>query len=90
MAIMPAGKEPEPGVFARAVSHEVRHLLTDRRVSGAQMAGMIGRSQSYVSKRLRGESSFTANDVESICRALNKDLLELLTAAVRRMRQSRD
>ena len=89
MTIMPAGKEPEPGAFARAVSHEVRHLLTDRRVSGAQMAIMIGRSQSYVSKRLRAESSFTANDIETICRALNMDLLELLTAAIRRARSGR-
>jgi transcriptional regulator with XRE-family HTH domain len=89
MTIMPAGKEPAPGAFARAVSHEVRHLLTDRRVSGAQMAAMINRSQSYVSKRLRAEASFTANDVETICRALNMDLLELLTAAVRRARSGR-
>lgn len=89
MTIMPAGKEPEPGAFARAVSHEVRHLLTDRRVSGNQLAGMIQRSQSYMSKRLRGESSFTANDLETICRVLDKDLLELLTASVRRMRATR-
>lgn len=87
MAIMPAGTEPEPGAFARAVSLEVRHLLTDKSISGAQLAGMIGRSQSYISQRLRGERSFTANDVETICRVLDIDLLELLTAAVMRMRQ---
>ena len=87
MAIMPAGTEPEPGAFARAVSLEVRHLLTDKSISGAQLAGMIGRSQSYISQRLRGERAFTANDVETICRVLDVDLLELLTAAVMRMRQ---
>jgi len=86
MTNMPAGKEPQPGPFAVAVSIEVRHLLTDRMVSGNQLAGLIGRSQSYMSKRLRGESSFTANDVEAICRVLNQDLLELLTAAIKRMR----
>lgn len=89
MTNMPAGKEPVPGAFAVAVSQEVRHLLTDRMVSGNQLAGMIQRSQSYMSKRLRGESSFSANDLEAICRVLDKDLLELLTAAVRRMRTRR-
>lgn len=89
MANVPKGSEPEPGAFAAAVSYEVRHLMTDRRVSGAQLAGMIGRSQSYMSKRLRGESSFTANDVEAICQALNYDILALLTAAVRRSRSTR-
>ena len=42
MAIMPAGTEPEPGAFARAVSLEVRHLLTDKSISGAQLADVPG------------------------------------------------
>ncbi|WP_324644202.1 helix-turn-helix transcriptional regulator [Pseudarthrobacter sp. LT1] len=86
MTIMPAGKEPEPGAFARAVAEEIRLALTRHRISGAQLAVMIGRSQSYVSKRLRSESSFTANDVEAICRELNEDLLKLITTAIRSMR----
>jgi len=86
MSIMPAGKEPEPGAFARAVADEIRLALTRHRTSGAQLAGMIKRSQSYVSKRLRGEASFTANDVEAICQVLNEDLLRLITTAIRTMR----
>ena len=89
MSNVPKGSEPEPGAFAVAVSREVNLLLTERSTSGAQLAGMIGRSQSYMSKRLRGESSFTANDIETICRVLNMDLLELLTAAVARVRSRR-
>jgi transcriptional regulator with XRE-family HTH domain len=89
MTFMPKGSEPTPGAFARAVAQEVRHLLTDRMVSGNQLAGKIERSQSYMSKRLRGESSFTAHDLEKICQVLDKDLLELLVAAVRRMRSGR-
>lgn len=86
MTNVPKGSEPEPGAFARAISEEVRHALTRNRKSGAQVAAMIGRSQSYMSKRLRGESSFTATDVETICMVLGEDLLKLLTAAVRAMR----
>lgn len=89
MTIMPAGKEPEPGAFARAVSEEVRVALARHRMSGTELAAKIERSQSYVSKRVRGESSFSANDLDLICRVLDKDLLELLTAAVRRARSRR-
>jgi transcriptional regulator with XRE-family HTH domain len=88
MSIMPAGKEPEPGSFARAVSEEIRIALARHRVSGAQLAGMIGRSQSYISKRIRNEASFTANDVAAVCEVLEEDLLRLLTNAVRAMRRS--
>ena len=77
MSIMPAGKEPEPGAFARAVSEEIRIALARHRVSGAQLAGMIGRSQSYISKRIRNEASFTANDVAAVCEVLEEDLLRL-------------
>jgi len=86
MSIMPAGKEPSPGAFARAVSDQVRLALTRHRMSGTHLAGKIKRSQSYMSKRLRNEASFTANDLEAICRVLGEDLLHLLTAAVRAMR----
>jgi len=87
MSNVPKGSEPAPGVFARAVSEEVRLALARHRMSGAQLAVKIGRSQSYMSKRLRGESSFSANDIDAICRVLDVDILGLLTAAVRAMRR---
>lgn len=78
---------PKPGPFARAISGEIRASMARKRVSGAQLATGVGRSQSYISKRLRGDAAFSANDVEDICRVLNEDLLELLTAAVRASRR---
>ena len=86
MTIMPSGKEPEPGKFARAFSAQVRSSMARQRVSGSQLAVMIGRSQSYVSKRLRDEASFTANDAESICTSLHEDLLEVMIRTIRSMR----
>lgn len=80
---MPSGSEPSPGAFALAFAAEVRAVLARRQVSGAQLAKLTGRSQSYVSKRLRGEASFTANDAEAICRVLGLDLETLLVTAVR-------
>lgn len=80
---MPSGSQPSPGLFARAISAEVRSVMARRQVSGAQLARLTGRSQTYLSERLREDRQFTANDVEDICRALKVDLLSLLTAAVR-------
>lgn len=88
MADVPSGTQPEPGAFARAISDEIRLAMTRHRVSGAQLAKMAGRSQSYISKRLRNESSFTANDVEMICIALGEDLLNLVIRAARVVRGS--
>lgn len=87
MASVPAAPQPKPGPFARAASDEVRLMLTRHRVSGAQLAALTGRSQSYIAKRLRNEAAFTANDAEDICRVLNEDLLGFLTRAVHAMRR---
>lgn len=84
---MPSKAQPAPGPFARAVSDEVRLAMTRHRVSGSQLAEMVERSQSYISKRLRNEAQFTANDVEDICRVLKEDLLQLLGRAVHASRR---
>lgn len=87
MANMSRGKEPEPGKFARAFSAHVRRSMADRRVSGADLARMTGRSQSYISKRLRDEASFSANDCEAICEVLHEDMLEFVTAVIRSIKK---
>ena len=56
--------------------------MARQRVSGVELAARTGKSQSYMSKRLRNEMSFTANDIDEICEALGEDLFELLRAAV--------
>lgn len=84
---MPSGKQPEPGPFARAISAEIRSAMAKKRVSGVQMANETERSQSYISKRLRDEVAFTANDVEDICKFLGEDLLALLSRAVHASRR---
>lgn len=84
---MPSGSQPAPGPFARAISGEIRSILARRQMSGAQLAARVGRSQTYIARRLRGDSSFTANDVEDICKVLGQDLADFLTAAVRASRR---
>jgi transcriptional regulator with XRE-family HTH domain len=85
--VMPSGSQPAPGPFARAVSAEIRIAMARHRVSGAELARNADRSQSYLSKRLRDEVAFTANDVADICQVLGEDLETLLVAAVRASRR---
>lgn len=85
MFSVPRGSEPEPGKFARAFSEQVRVSMAKHRVSGADLARMTGKSQSYISKRLRDDACFNANDCEAICEVLGEDMLEFITEAVRRM-----
>lgn len=82
---MPSGTQPESGPLARAISSEIRAAMARHRVSGAQLARDTDRSQSYLSKRLRDESSFTINDVEDICRVLDEPVASLLAKALRSM-----
>lgn len=83
---MPSGSQPAPGPFARALSAEVRSVMARKQISGAQLATRVERSNSYISKRLRADAAFTANDIEAICKALDEDLLSVLAAAVRASR----
>lgn len=80
---MPAGKQPESGPFARAVSAEIRAVMARHRVSAALLAQRAGLSRSYLGKRLRDEVAFTLNDTEAICDAMREDLEELFRAAFR-------
>ncbi|AYN58110.1 helix-turn-helix DNA binding protein [Arthrobacter phage Peas] len=86
---MPSGSQPASGPFARAITEAIRLAMTRRRVSGAQLAERTSRSQTYISKRLRNEVPFTANDIEEICKALDEDLMKLLYAAAREMAHAR-
>lgn len=86
---VPSGTSPKPGPFARAVAAEIRSAMARQRISGVVLAQRTKRSQSYISKRLRDETSFSANDVEDICEALGEDLFELLRAAVLGSRRSK-
>lgn len=82
MKNMPAGKTPESGPLARAVSEEVRVMMARRRVSARQLAERSGLSANYLGKRLRDESPFNSNDIEAICEALGEDLFTFVRAAI--------
>lgn len=59
------------------VSEEIRALLARRRMNGVQLALRIGRSQSYVSRRLTGETAFDTDDLERIAEVLGVNVNSL-------------
>ena len=79
---MPKTFAPDPGRLSRAVSAEIRAELARQRVTVVELAARIGRSQNYLSKRLRDESALTIDDVEAICRALSVPYGALLRTAL--------
>lgn len=79
--VMPSGKQPEPGPFARAFSAHVRMVMGRERITTTALGLATGLSRNYLGKRLRDEAPFTLNEVELICKALNQDLVEFIRAA---------
>lgn len=82
MEIMPKGVTPESGPFARAISAEVRATLARQNMTVKDLAAACGLSQGYLGKRLRDEAPLNANDFESICKALGKDVIPFVQAAL--------
>jgi len=60
------------------VAEEIRALLARRRLNGAKLAETIGRSEMYVSRRLRGETAFDIDDLEAIAKVLGVQVKALL------------
>jgi transcriptional regulator with XRE-family HTH domain len=53
------------------------------------LAEASGLSRSYLGKRLRDESSFTVNDIEAICDALDEPLEAFSLDVVRRRKREK-
>lgn len=79
---MPAGKTPESGPLARAVSEEIRVMMARRRITAKELSERAGMSANYLGKRLRDAAAFDSNDIEAICAALDEDLFPFLRACI--------
>jgi transcriptional regulator with XRE-family HTH domain len=58
--------------------------MAERRMTAQALAEAAGLSRSYLGKRLRDESSFTVNDIEAICAALDFELATFALETIRR------
>ncbi len=73
----------QPSTLADSVAAEVRAQLARRQLTGMALANAIGKSEMYVSRRLRGEVSFDLIDVEQAARFLGIAVADLMPAAGR-------
>jgi len=61
-----------------AVAEEVRALLGRRRMTAIELARRIGKSHTYVGRRLNGETAFDLDDLERIAVILSVSVTDLL------------
>lgn len=69
------------GGRSREVAGEVRALLARRQISGKQLATHLGLSQFAVSRRLRGETPFSVDELAATAEWLGVPVASLLTEA---------
>lgn len=74
----------DPARLREYVAEELRVLLARRRMSGVQLARHIGKSHTYVWRRLNGETAFDLDDLERIGVVLGVEPADLLPVRVGR------
>jgi transcriptional regulator with XRE-family HTH domain len=73
----------EPSTLAGRVAAEVRAHLARRQFTGAGLAAALGKSEMYVSRRLRGDVPFDLIDIEQAAQYLGVAVADLLPATER-------
>lgn len=73
----------QPSTLADSVAAEVRAQLARRQLAGSSLAAFIGKSEMYVSRRLRADVPFDLNDLEQIAGFLGIAVADLLPAPER-------
>lgn len=82
-AMSTATRSGERSTLREAVAEEIRAALARRRMSASALARALGKSQTYVWRRLSGETAFDTDDLEAIAGALRVPVVELLPETVR-------
>ena len=68
----------QPSTLADSVAAEVRAHLGRRRLTAMALASAIGKSEMYVSRRIRGEVAFDLIDVEQVAQFLGIAVADLM------------
>lgn len=68
--------EPATVPLRDQVAGEVRATLARQRISGAELARLIGRSQSFMARRLDGRAAFDIDDLELVASVLGVDVTQ--------------
>jgi len=68
----------QPSTLADSVAAEVRAQLARRQLTGTALAAAIGKSEMYVSRRLRGQVAFDLADIEQAAQFLGIPVVDLM------------
>lgn len=75
----------EDGLEARTRA-EIKAEMARQDISGSRLARILGRNQTYISRRLRGEAHLLLDEVEEIARVLGVSLEQLMPPSTPRLR----
>ncbi len=64
--------------LTEAVAGQVRAEMARARITGTQLAEKIGRTGSYVARRLNGAVAFDTDDLAAIAEVLRIDVVDLI------------
>lgn len=67
------------GQLRDQVAEEVRVWLARRKMSGAELARRLGRSQTFIAKRLDGRQAFDVDDLEQVGQILGVSAADLIS-----------
>jgi transcriptional regulator with XRE-family HTH domain len=82
MSSMETTPERRTATLSELVAEEVRAYMGRKRMSQAQLARGVGKTEMWVSLRLRGRQAIDLNDLMAIADVLGIDASELLTRDV--------
>lgn len=86
---MPSGKTHLPGPLSEAIGRILSDAISSRPVTQVQVAEMAGMSETQFSRTLRGLKVFTLEQLDSVCRALDLSLTEVVSHADNESRAAR-
>lgn len=73
---------PPTQTVTRTVADEIRAEIARQRTSVREVAPGLGKSHTWLARRLRGETPLSVEDVVLIARALNVDPMPFLEKAL--------
>ena len=83
MQVNDTRSESPPGTFAERVAAEIRAEMGRQQVRYVRLAERLGENEVWVSRKVRGRTPLTINDLERIAAALDVPVSDLIPGGTR-------
>lgn len=74
-------RSTEPTYFTERIAARIRARAAEGKITGTELAERVGTSQGHMSHLLRGQKVMDVQQLESICQALDLDIVEVVDTA---------